>query len=83
MTTEMTTEMTWTLTTYTDRSGLRRAIQIPHTDGTFQGVRAAIEAAIAAGAPEWIRRAEGAVDEDGEYLLGDVIPDILTEEVSR
>jgi len=64
----------WTLTTYRDEHGVtHEAVRIPHTDGTSSGVRAAIEAAVAAGAPAWILDAEGAVDEDGEYLLGEEV----------
>lgn len=65
---------TWTLTTYFDGIATRLAVRIPRTlDGAQHQIDRAVERAIKDGAPEWIRGAETAADDLGEYLLAEEV----------
>lgn len=69
------------MTTYTDRNGAEHvAIQVPwedanrivghETDGSVEDSEAIDAALLAAGAPDWVRTAEGWTDEEGWGLIG-------------
>jgi hypothetical protein len=73
----------YTTTTYSDGDKTYEAVGLtweaveavlgePHRGTAEDDVRL-VDALVEAGAPAWVRNASGGLDEDGWYLVGDVI----------